>query len=73
MSILTKEQKEYYLHADNDACLFCHSENIERSSFQSDGDSAWRPVECLDCGENWFDVYQLSGVETMDEYKLPIE
>lgn len=62
-----KSQKWYRKHAGN-RCPGCGGKEVSRiDSFQSDGDSAWCTIECLDCAATWQDVYTLTGYERFEE------
>lgn len=68
MSILTVEQKKKYLESGAQHCPFCESEDISGdATFDAEGTEAWQRVVCLDCSEEWQDVYKLADVETQDE------
>jgi transposase-like protein len=62
--MLTKKQIKKYLKAGKNVCLFCESENVERSKgYSMHGDNLSLPYVCKDCGEKWDDIYTLSDVE----------
>ena len=45
-------------------CPHCSSHRIEApASLQSDADSVWQDIFCLDCGKEWRDLYKLIGWE----------
>jgi hypothetical protein len=70
MSILTKQQKHEYLKVNYaNLCPFCKSPDITGGSIDIDGRTGAQDVSCNECGEEWIDLYQLSGVATADEYK----
>jgi transcription elongation factor Elf1 len=61
MAELSQEQREWYLnHSAN--CPFCHSGQIEGGSVEIDAGGAWQEVSCVECGEQWVDIYKLIDV-----------
>jgi hypothetical protein len=52
-----------YLAAGGVHCPFCHSAQIEGDSFEAEAGTVWQDVRCLDCGEEWQDLYTLTGIE----------
>ena len=61
--MLTKEQIDNYLKNPN-SCPYCGAQNIEASNW--DGDTATEEVECKDCNKNWYDCYELVGMEEQE-------
>ena len=70
--ILTRAQLDHYVQEAFAQCPFCGSAQIEGDSFQVDGGSAWQTVHCLECGEHWDDIYELSSIDPgkYGEWKL---
>lgn len=63
MSNLTKEQAKKYFDSCGNECPFCGSQRIFASSnVNFDCDSAWREVDCRECGESWKDQYRLTAM-----------
>jgi hypothetical protein len=61
--MISERLKQQYLDDGGIACLYCSSENISPGRPQSDvnGDFCCY-VDCLDCGQHWFDVLKLADV-----------
>ena len=58
------ERTEYeYIQNGGNNCPHCGSSDISGGSFEADGTSAWRDVECEECGESWHDIYSLTGIQ----------
>jgi len=60
----------YYVTASGNECPFtgCHSRNINTlGCLNTDGDYAWREVECHDCGGIWHETYTLTGAVALPE------
>jgi hypothetical protein len=61
--LLSKEQIEKYIKCDGSYCPYCGSCNIEGSGDRNaDGNWISSAVECLDCGCNWLDIYELVDI-----------
>jgi hypothetical protein len=67
MDKLTKEQRDFYLRHLGNLCPCCHSSNVSYAQLEADGNYAWSYEECLDCGAEWKDIYQLVDVEDMEQ------
>ena len=63
MAELTGKQKQDYIESGGNRCPHCGSDNIEGGSFNTDSSKAWQGVWCVNCHEEWVDVYTLSDVE----------
>ena len=51
-----------YVAAGGGRCPFCRGEQIYADSApEVDGSECRQAVRCLDCGEEWTDVYRLQG------------
>jgi len=48
---------------DPSLCPFCNSDNVEAGYLETDGNSAWQRITCLDCRKEWNDLYDLVGYE----------
>jgi hypothetical protein len=46
-------------------CTFCTSENIKYGCMEWTMDSLYYPVECLDCGAEGKEWYEVTFVETI--------
>jgi len=44
-------------------CPYCGSDDIEGGHAEYDDNYSWRPVKCNKCGEEWDDIYTLSGID----------
>lgn len=59
---ITQEQIDRYVAASH-KCPFCGSDNIDTSSRPTVEDSdVNQNVFCLDCKEEWVDIYELTGI-----------
>ena len=65
--MLTREQKDAYLKSNGSACPYCGSNEIEGGGLESDVGSCWNPVECLECGRCWTDIYELTDIDEGNE------
>lgn len=77
MADLTDEMVRDYIDRKGSTCPFCKSEgsNLEGSRVEIDAETATQHVRCETCGEEWRDVYVLSGVDVLDplgRYKTTI-
>lgn len=67
--------KRYLLNGGN-KCPICGSDSIEGGPVQVDDGIAWQEIVCAECGNNWNDLYKLSGVETLsldDDVEVSVE
>jgi len=64
--MLTQDQINNYLTRRGASCPACYSENIEGSSVEIDAGGASQEIYCLECGEEWTDVYSLVDVIQVD-------
>ena len=62
MKRYTKKQVEKYM-ANPTVCPKCGSKDINGGHVEVDAGGAWQPVDCVECGESWRDVYELVSVE----------
>ena len=62
----TREAKEEYIRTGGVRCLFCGSEQIEGGSFECEAGCVWQRIRCLDCDQEWIDLYQLRDVQNPD-------
>jgi hypothetical protein len=60
---LTDKQKEEYVKHDGIYCPHCDGQNLQGEPFEADAGYASQEVMCMDCNENWTDVYTLSSIE----------
>jgi len=56
-----------YLNGGFGKCMFCHDDDITGGPVEIDGDCAWQPVTCSNCGATWNDLYSLSGVNNVEK------
>ena len=56
-----KEKK--YMERGGNICPYCSSEDIDGERIEADGNIAWTQVNCNNCGSIWRDLYNLIGVE----------
>ena len=65
---MTPEQKKNYISSGGNECPKCGSSEISPIyGFETDGTSAWRAVECDECGKRWNDVYKLIDIEEIQD------
>lgn len=57
-----QQQLEEYVE-DDTHCPFCLSKNFEAGEIDFAGGSLWHEITCNECGEMWYDVYQMVAVE----------
>ena len=43
-------------------CPKCHSENVDYDSIELDGNTAYYPCTCQECGTTWNECYNLDFV-----------
>ena len=56
---------------DPNFCIYCGSKDISAAShIEAEADSAWQGVQCCSCGEEWTDVYTLTGVTNKEGWVL---
>ena len=53
-------------YLDNpDKCPYCNGDNLSGTAPEfSDSKTVTREVECIDCREEWMEVFQLSAMES---------
>lgn len=56
------KRKGVYLENRGNKCLYCLSQNIFASSYDSNENIAWCEVTCDNCGHKWEDIYTLTGI-----------
>jgi len=59
-TVFTDEQLQNY-HNNPNACPNCGHDNIEAGHFEYEEDGGYVPVECHQCGFEWFDLYKHTG------------
>ena len=62
---LTNEQRKAYLQGEGASCPYCGVTDIEGQSVDIDTCHATQEVRCLECGEEWLDIYTLTDVEAI--------
>ena len=61
---VTKALDDKYLeYPDN--CPVCDSDNINGGHIDAGDISAWRDVCCLDCGAEWTERFELTGIANL--------
>ena len=58
------DQEALYVSKGGAYCPFCKSDQIVGGNIDIDGNAAFQPVTCSDCGEEWQDSYTLTGCTT---------
>jgi hypothetical protein len=56
-----------YIRQGGTRCPFCGSDEIEGSSVEVDGGSAWQEVACNNCDSQWQDVYLLREINDLQD------
>ena len=67
---ITQDQERQYIAERGVCCPFCHSSSISGKAVDIDNGIASQEIDCDDCGENWTDLYTLTGTTT--EYTDPV-
>lgn len=52
-----------YCALEEPRCSYCYSDEIVGGSIQIDGNIAWQPITCVDCGKKWNDIYTIAAYE----------
>lgn len=61
-----------YVEGGGSQCLFCLGANITANGgVQSEAGQLTQKIECLDCGGEWTDTYELSGIYVKEEEEIP--
>lgn len=64
MGNLTAEQKQKYLDCGGNHCPYCESSNIEGlTTIETDSNYASQTIMCLECNQEWDDIYTLTDIE----------
>lgn len=63
---MTDDQKKKYLKSGGIHCPHCNSENLNTGHMNTDAGCAWQAVTCENCGEEWIDEYDLTGIRDQD-------
>jgi len=58
---------EEYIQSGGVRCMHCQCDEFCCGTFQSDINYAWQKITCSNCGATWNDVYQLTGVEFLED------
>ena len=69
----TKQQVQEYLRSGGSRCPYCQSEEIEAGWADFEADGCWQMVHCLACGQSWQDMYQLVGIQALDDSGKPLD
>jgi len=70
---LTDELKKKYIENMGVSCPFCcDCMNLEGGPVEVDAGEAWQEIKCTSCGEEWTDLYTLTGIERTyeDDYDI---
>lgn len=65
MSVISEKAKKKYLKNHGNKCPHCGSTELNSHAFESDDNYAWRDVSCLECDEEWQDIYILTDVKSI--------
>lgn len=63
MSRLSNADREQYVKDGGNKCPFCRSTDLDGGKPQVDGPRAWCVIMCLNCGEEWHDIYTLTDIQ----------
>ena len=63
---MTREQAEKYVARGGAECPRCRSVDLYRSNLEAEGPGASATVRCWECGEEWYEIYHLANVATLD-------
>jgi hypothetical protein len=61
---ISRPDEAQYVKEGGVSCPFCRESDIEGSSVTIDNGIASQSIICTDCGEEWTDVYTLTGCTT---------
>ncbi len=64
---LTPQMVRSYIQCEGERCPYCGSDELESGPLEADGGSAWAPVECGRCGQEWRDVFFLGAIDTVND------
>lgn len=62
-----EELEEIYLENDANHCPYCESPNISGGDTDFDCTHAFRNVVCKNCGKEWAEVFEITGVIFKEE------
>ena len=63
---LTNGQIDKYL-VDSTRCPFCGSDQLEYQSFDMESNTVYQEIFCVDCENEWQDLYQHVGIAIREE------
>lgn len=63
---LTADQKKVYIQHRYGKCPYCGSQETRSGSYDFDGETISKSVECITCERQWLYVYTLTGVKGVD-------
>lgn len=58
---LTNKQYRKSDEAEEAVCPFCRSNELEWDELTVNGRTVKQEVKCLDCENEWYDIYKLKG------------
>lgn len=58
--------QQRYLAGEPNTCPTCRSSEVEGDEVTINGKNAEQTLGCLNCGDEWTDVYQLVRVDSTD-------
>jgi len=64
---LTRQAQAAYIEGGGVRCPFCGKDNLEGGSFNSECCYSWQNVNCVDCGSEWQDVFQIAFLADKDD------
>jgi hypothetical protein len=63
MPRLSEEQRKAYVAKGGVRCPYCGAEDISGGAYNGDAGYVTQEVSCVDCAEEWQEVYTLSDVD----------
>ena len=68
---MTPMTDETFVEHGGSRCPVCHSHNILANPMEVDAGTAWAGVDCLDCGAEWHEIYNLVGYSLITDGNKP--
>jgi len=63
IDVTDAHDKKYLEYPNN--CPICDSDNISGAPIDAGDNAAWREVSCLDCGAEWTERFELTGLSNL--------
>ena len=62
-----------YVNMGGQNCPRCNDRDIEGGSVEIDGPIAWQNINCVACGLEWTDQYELTAIDNVFDGKTQEE